>query len=147
MVDGCHGSGAPRDRIADGRNAAVRFATTQEDGRQPAVTSRRQRLLAASPAKVFLLLGSTIGIAYLLATPPLLVPDEFRPLRRTVQIAHGGIITGATVPASLERFANTLRDVRRGGRGSLGRAFPVDKLRAAGAVHLEPDDTVYWAPD
>jgi uncharacterized membrane protein len=105
-------------------------------------------LLAASPANVFLLLGTTIGILYLIATPPLLTPDELRHLRRTVQITHGGIADGATVPASLERLAGALRrDGEPAGRGSVGRGFPVQRLRAAAGVALEPDDTVYWPAD
>ena len=101
-----------------------------------------------SPANVFLLLGTAIGIGYLIATPPLLAPDEFRHLRRTVQIAHGGIIGGTTIPASFEQLAAALRrDAGEVGRGPRGRAFSAARLRAAAAVPLDPSSTVYLPGD
>lgn len=110
--------------------------------------SHWHRLLAASPANVFMLLGAAIGIAYLIATPPLLAPDELRHLRRTVQIANGGLVTGATIPASLERLASALRHgAGADGRGSRGRAFAAASLRAAGAVPLDREETVYFPGD
>jgi uncharacterized membrane protein len=107
------------------------------------VTFVRSRAEAATPANVFVVLASTIGLAYLLATPPLATPDEFRHLRRVTQIAHGGITDGAAIPASLERFAQVLRDRRSAERRSRDRSFSFATLRSAAAVPLDASLTRY----
>lgn len=112
------------------------------------MTTARQRLAAASPANVLLLLASVLGIGYVFLTPPLQAPDEFRHLRRVVQIVHGGITSGAPIPESLGRFAAVLRGDEPGPRrGSRDRAFPVARLGAAAAVPLDAGDTIDFPGD
>jgi len=102
----------------------------------------------ATPENIFLVLASFLGIAYVVATPPLHAPDELRHLRRATQIASGGIADGAMIPASLDRLASALREgASSERRGPRGRAFPLENLWAAATIPLDPEVTRYAAAD
>lgn len=75
------------------------------------------------------------------------VPDELRHLRRVVQIANLGIVDGADIPASIERFARRARPDRGRSRDGREATSTIAKLRAAALIPLAPESTVYFPGD
>ena len=93
------------------------------------------------------MIGSSFGLGYLVATPPLHVPDELRHLRRAVQIANLGVVDGAMIPMSIERFARAAKSEARTQRRRRDTAFTLATVRRLAAIPLEPERSTYFPPD
>jgi hypothetical protein len=70
---------------------------------------RRRQAGVLKPDRVFLVLGSLFGLAFLVLTPPFQVPDEDAHFYRSVEISEGHLVarkegnyTGDEVPAAVK---------------------------------------------
>lgn len=92
------------------------------------------------------MLGSSLGIAYLVVTPPFHFPDELRHLRRSVQIARLGIVAGARIPESIDELGRTAK-LAMAQRRRRDTAYSVTTLRSLSAIPLDRERTVEFPGD